>query len=367
MAQTTLLIKTFFCYILFTSVIACQNNANNNNMEKSYGWRAMSSAPPGYPIGVYSGGFISKDGFLVSLYGPIVSDEHWGEAYSGLDYGGTIPHRLEVTWISFAEDCEYEISTDLDYHKIEQYFEEGTLNRNAYGDIIPDKYDQIVAGFAPGGVVSVWVSDGGANVREVGHYQGKKVHIPREETENLEPSEKNWFSSEYRKEIMQRPAAVPLEIQEKNKNKPIPYGLWDRYRNRYHWKPVFTLPYIPDEPKPEIYDIVFEKLNGERENIHYPHSLELASWNEVLPRFVHFSFTSYNGKNYAAEVFLDEEKTMKAFERFGSVEPLVLEFFVNRTHTMMAIYLKNKEKTIGLVDEKTEVNIWELDKDLKRE
>ena len=349
MAQTTLLIKTFFCYILFISVIACQNNTNNNNMEKSYEWRAMSSAPPGYPIGVYSGGFISKDGFLVSLYGPIVSDEHWGEAYSGLDYGGTIPHRLEVTWISFAEDCEYEISTDLDYHKIEQYFEEGTLNRNAYGDIIPDKYDQIVAGFAPGGVVSVWVSDGGANVREVGHYQGKKVHIPREETENLEPSEKNWFSSEYRKEIMRRPAAVPLEIQEKNKNKPIPYGLWDRYRNRYHWKPVFTLP-----EGAELYDVSFVYLNGQTSDLLYPDVNTLPEEykeSNVLPRFAGIQYTTKEGVNKVGVITFDEEEIMKKFEQFSPEDTLKIEFRINRAETMVVAYLEGKGKLIGINDD----------------
>ena len=350
MAQTTLLIKTFFCYILFTSVIACQNNTNNNNMEKSYGWEACSGAPLGYPIAVYSGGFIQKDGQLVSLYGGIsTARSPWGNVTGGrLDYGGTIPHRLEVTWISFAEDCEYEISTDLDYHKIEQYFEEGTLNRNAYGDIIPDKYDQIVAGFAPGGVVSVWVSDGGANVREVGHYQGKKVHIPREETENLEPSEKNWFSSEYRKEIMRRPAAVPLEIQEKNKNKPIPYGLWDRYRNRYHWKPVFTLP-----EGAELYDVSFTYLNGQTSDLLYPDVNTLPEEykeSNVLPRFAGIQYTTKEGVNKVGVITFDEEEIMKKFEQFSPEDTLKLEFRVNRAETMVVAYLEGKGKLIGIND-----------------
>ena len=350
MAQTTLLIKTFFCYILFTSVIACQNNTNNNNMEKSYGWEACSGAPLGYPIAVYSGGFIQKDGQLVSLYGGIsTARSPWGNVTGGrLDYGGTIPHRLEVTWISFAEDCEYEISTDLDYHKIEQYFEEGTLNRNAYGDIIPDKYDQIVAGFAPGGAVSVWVSDGGANVREVGHYQGKKVHIPREETENLEPSEKNWFSSEYRKEIMQRPAAVPLEIQEKNKNKSIPYGLWDRYRNRYHWKPVFTLP-----EGAELYDVSFTYLNGQTSDLLYPDVNTLPEEykeSNVLPRFAGIQYTTKEGVNKVGVITFDEEEIMKKFEQFSPEDTLKLEFRVNRAETMVVVYLEGKGKLIGIND-----------------
>ena len=130
------------------------------------------------------------------------------------------------------------------------------------------------------------------------------MHIPREETENLEPSEKNWFSSEYRKEIMQRPAAVPLEIQEKNKNKPIPYGLWDRYRNRYHWKPVFTLP-----EGAELYDVSFTYLNGQTSDLLYPDVSTLPEEykeSNVLPRFAGIQYTTKEGVNKVGVITFDE-------------------------------------------------------------
>ena len=365
-------IRIFLFCLLLSQVVACQlfmPIENNNNMKEKYVWDARSGAPLGYPIAVYAGGFILKGGTLVDLYSGIsTARSPWGTATGGMERAANFPHRLKVTWISFAEDCEYRIDVPLDAQKIEDIFKEGYLIRNAYGDLMESDYDEIVAGFAPGGVVSVWV-EGGGESREVGFFKGEKIKIPRSITDSLEPSERNWFDPAYRKKIMETPAAVPREVQEKNKNKPIPYGLWDRYRNRYQWKPVFTPPKpLPDKEETiaQIYDISFEYLNGEAERIYYPNTLHLEAWNRAIPRSVHISWTGVDGTNFAADIFFDEEEIMKAFERFSPQDNLELEFYINHYSTYIAVFLTEKEKKIGINDH-TQIDIWTLDKNLKRD
>ena len=365
------MLRIFLFCLLLSQVVACQlfmPIENNNNMKEKYVWRALYTAPEGYPIGVYSGGFILGKETYVYLYGAIAADEDWGDAYNGMEKGSGFPNHLKVTWISFAEDCEYRIDVPLDAQKIEDIFKEKYLIRNVYGDLMKKDYNKIVAGFAPGGVVSVWVK-GGEESHEVGFFKGEKIKIPRSITDSLEPSERNWFDPAYRKKIMETPAAVPREVQEKNKNKPIPYGLWDRYRNHYQWKPVFTLPKpLPDKEETiaQIYDISFKYLNGEAERIYYPNTLHLEAWNRAIPRSVHISWTGVDGTNFAADIFFDEEEIMKVFERFSPQDNLELEFYINHYSTYIAVFLTEKEKKIGINDN-TQIDIWTLDKNLKRD
>ena len=360
-------IRIFLFCLLLSQVVACQlfmPIENNNNMKEKYVWDARSGAPLGYPIAVYAGGFILKGGTLVDLYSGIsTARSPWGTATGGMERAANFPHRLKVTWISFAEDCEYRIDVPLDAQKIEDIFKEGYLIRNAYGDLMESNYDEIVAGFAPGGVVSVWVEGGGAS-REVGFFKGEKIKIPRSITDSLEPSERNWFDPAYRKKIMETPAAVPREVQEKNKNKPIPYGLWDRYRNRYQWKPVFTLP-----EGAALYDVTFVYLNGNVSDIYYPNINTLPEEYKdcnFVPRFVTIEWTTKEGKNKIGLITFEQEKIMEAFEKFTDQDSLELEFYVNQNSSFISVLLKGNGQTIGLIDQLSQVEVRDVEKIYKR-
>ena len=361
------MLRIFLFCLLLSQVVACQlfmPIENNNNMKEKYVWDARSGAPLGYPIVVYAGGFILKGGTLVDLYSGIsTARSPWGTATGGMERAANFPHRLKVTWISFAEDCEYRIDVPLDAQKIEDIFKEKYLIRNAYGDLMESNYDEIVAGFAPGGVVSVWVEGGGAS-REVGFFKGEKIKIPRSITDSLEPSERNWFDPAYRKKIMETPAAVPREVQEKNKNKPIPYGLWDRYRNRYQWKPVFTLP-----EGAALYDVTFVYLNGNVSDIYYPNINTLPKEYKdcnFVPRFVTIEWTTKEGKNKIGLITFEQEKIMEAFEKFTDQDSLELEFYVNQNSSFISVLLKGNGQTIGLIDQLSQVEVRDVEKIYKR-
>ena len=131
-------------------------------MEQKFEYEANTAAPLGYPIEVYKGGFINTDnGSFVSLWGGITTGKHsWGTATGG-GWGHseqTIPNRLHVIWFSYAESCFYEVDTEIDKLKMLALFREGYDWMSANGNIRHKVYDEIIAGFAPGGVVVIWVA-----------------------------------------------------------------------------------------------------------------------------------------------------------------------------------------------------------------
>jgi hypothetical protein len=50
------------------------------------------------------------------------------------------------------------------------------------------------------------------------------------------------FDPEYQRKIIHEFGIVPKEVVQANEGKPIPYGLWDTYRQRYNWNLQFIPP-----------------------------------------------------------------------------------------------------------------------------
>lgn len=331
----------------------------------SNGWEAMTCSAIGYPIIVYSGGFILKNKDFVGLYSASITTAtgQWGEGYPTLNHGNRAPYRLETTWISLAEDCEYSISTDIDYKKIKEIFDNiKPQYRGASMKLHNSIFSQIIAGFAPGGVVVVWVSAGGTQY-EIGRYQGQKVKIPQEDIDRLDNSEKIWFDKAYRKELLERPAVVTPEWREKNQGKPIPYGLWDRYRQTYCYKPIITLP-----EGSEIYDVQFRYYNGERKEYLYPEQIDSVYVDNVIPRYINVLFTNKKGEDKGAKIIFNEEEVFRVFEEFSPTDKLEMEFYVSKGD-LVTVYLHCKEKGIthrGLSVFPEEREVYEPVRKLKR-
>ena len=92
-------------------------------------------------------------------------------------------------WVSYAEDCMYEIDTEIDYDKMLKLFNEGYYIPSMNDNPEPRKenYKEIIVGMAPGGVVVIWLQ-GLRRQIEIGRYQEKKTVIPQEEIARLDDS-----------------------------------------------------------------------------------------------------------------------------------------------------------------------------------
>ncbi len=335
-------------FLMLFHLVSCQENKNEKSEDMrsedylSNGWEAMTSAAIGYPIAVYRGGFILKDGDFVSLYGGVTpATEHWGSGYPTLSHGSRVPYRLEVTWISIAEDCEYEIDTEIDHRKIKEIFDRRAKRRVADMSIREERFREIIAGFAPGGVVVVWVATNAGTQYEIGRYQGKKVSIPQEEINRLDHSEKIWFDKAYRKKLLEREALVTEKWREKNQGKPIPYGKWDKYRQTYCYKPIITLP-----EGSEIYDINIRYYNGEKKKILFPEQLDSVHSDNVLPRYINVTWTTKEGEDKGALIIFNEEEVFREFGGFSPTDKLEMEFYVSKGD-IATVYLHSEEKGIS--------------------
>ena len=156
-----------FSFILFTTV-CCQNKKENkkNMSSENFEWKETISCPLGYPVDVYRGGLESANGGFTSLYlGTHSGNDGWGSSGRSMSNGfKPVPNHLHVIWVSYAEKQFYEVDVDIDKEKMVKFFRDGYYvpsMSNDHPQPRKENYNQIVVGFAPGGVVVVWLSGAG--------------------------------------------------------------------------------------------------------------------------------------------------------------------------------------------------------------
>ncbi|AFL97905.1 DUF2931 family protein [Ornithobacterium rhinotracheale] len=280
--------------------------------------KKKKAAPLGYPVEVYRGGFETKEGYFRSLVSGITTGKHgWGYGGGGMSsYMAPIPDHLHTIWFSYAESCFYEVDTEIDKAKMLALFREGYDWLDANGKIRPDNYNEIIAGFAPGGVVVVWVA-GATQQVEIGRYQGRKIVIPQEEIDALPQEDKLLFDKENQKEVMEDSSVIPQEIIDANKNKPIPYGLWDIYRKKYPWRLVFK--FRGEVIKLDKKSMVrIELVNGERFTLFHDNFPLKQFFNKSIPKNLYFGWRTEDNTFYEGNCSLDETAILSAFKEIFS-------------------------------------------------
>ena len=340
--------KPLLFLLLTLQLASCQNhNSNNKNMnEQEYEWGIAVNTPIGYPIRFYAA-MVGGRPIVGELYTE-KEEPDWGNAFG---YESTsmdkLPKSVDMVWLSYKEDCFYRLKTAIDYEKIAKLFREGFNQRVPNGEVRHKTYDTIVVGIAPGGVVVLWAGRGYKKITEIGRYQAEKIDL--KEPPGLDSHERLIFSKEDREEVLNSDLTIPKAVREANKNKPIPFGLWDSYRNhQYQWFPVYEI------PNGKIGDVNYRYWNGEagatlytdfasymgKEDFFYleepiqkrPLFKELVSW-----------YKAENGEKYLAEVSFDWEAVVAAYQKvFGKEAAQVtahLDIRVNRANTYLTFQL----------------------------
>ena len=295
---------------------AKQNKANAN-AQPEYKWGVAVNTPIGYPIRFYAGrvGGMSIIGELYS----ITEEPDWGCAM-GYESRSMeeLPQNVDMVWLSYKEDCFYRLKTAIDYEKVEKLFREGYKERFPNG-VDQSTYNTVVVGIAPGGVVVLWVGNGYKKITEIGRYQADKIDL--KEPPGLDSHQRLIFSKEDREETLNSDLAIPKAVREANKNKPIPFGLWDSYRNhQYQWFPVYEI------PNGKIGDVDYRYWNGEagttlytdfasymgKEDFFY---LEEPIQKRSLFKELVIWYKAENGEKYLAEVSFDWEAVVAAYQK----------------------------------------------------
>jgi hypothetical protein len=325
-------------------MVAMSTHGRGNAGMPKYEWLAGNSAPSLCPMHIVAGAFLYRGGG--SLYVPPGElSPKWGESAS-VDIVGPdlkpLPERLQIVFYSFLEDKIYSGDFELPHEKISKLFSDGYFNP-AKNVRARTTYDEIVAGVAPGGVVAVWLT-GQMHATEV--FFGKAREIEPDWNATLElprTVERQEYRASVLTEAVTKSGPRALQFQ-----KHIPFGLWDRFRKRYAWRPVFENMPMPKELTP------IEFYNGEVDYILFPQTeADLHALRAAPSELVYRMATSEKNQLHRHEVHFDEEETLAAFERIGSDQkPFDLVFRHGDAGAENSVWVRRGDESIRLLKTK---------------
>jgi hypothetical protein len=293
------------------------------HQQKKYSWIPTECTPDNYPIQIYTGDlFYGSDR---SIYIPARSavNNGWGQEGSA-DVAGDeykeAPDSLQISWYSFVENKYYEGGFRLNYKLLDSLFNAGFQTNHGHAT-----YNTVKVGMAPGGVVVVWV-DGNRFQTEAGRYQAK------------ETQEFNWKQKfpelrgtfeEYREVVVK---GMPQKAQQQIAARQITYGLWDKWRQRHTWRPVFTVP--------GGYEVEVSYFNKDREDLLPPQLGDMPYRQLAVPERMDILWLDDKKAHMVTTIAFNEEE---AYQLFGQIKPgqkADLTVALNPMASTMTIMLK---------------------------
>ncbi|WP_267403911.1 MULTISPECIES: DUF2931 family protein [unclassified Chryseobacterium] len=322
----------------------------------NFSYSVTVTAPKEYPVEVHEGWLAdNKKEFIcaVSRVGRTYTD--WvTDGADGAQGGDVMPAHLNFTYIAYAEKKFYNVDADLPTAKILEEFRKGFMvkgypDNNGVEHIVPGTYDTFTVAAAPGGVIVVFLSAGHHRV-EICRLQAKEVYVDKNDFTGL--VEKAETQQEFLDDLYR--ITVPDSIKTIIKEKGIPYGLWDKYREKFKYRFVLK----PYDGKDKFTFESHEYFNGEA-NILYPQDLEKNEYmTAAIPYHVNLSFTVYN-----TEITFNDQEMLKVFEDFKKSDPgKPMDIIIKPTfqYNDMKVSVKCGDKEIPLEKYKVE-GVWSND------
>lgn len=156
---------------------------------------------------------------------------------------------------------------------------------------------------APGGIVVVWIQ-GDRFQTEVARFQAKETG--EFDWHQKFPELRGTFD-EYRQVVIK---GLPKKIQQQIAAHNITYSLWDKWRQRYSWRPVFHVP--------GCYEIELSYFNKEREDIFAPQLNHVPYRQMAIPEKLDILWLGTKRAHMVTTVTFDEAE---AFRVFGHIKP----------------------------------------------
>lgn len=346
--------------LLLFSAIQCQEK--KINMKNLPEYNVMISHPDNeYRIEFVSDRIKTLEGVAAHLpYGGTSGE--WGDSHSVWTEQYGTPIGTDIVYYAPYENTYYHLDVDfpmekmkdlvsrayasdyidMDPHPVLQEYiiSKKTIRYASYNNPY-DSFSDLVFGFAPKGMVVVWLGYGGAMVMELGRYQAK----PISEDEKL----KKWFSSKYvvsREEVLKdyfTPDASPEQ--------------WDNYRNRYNWRPVFS----PDNTQIRIFWSNIDYYNAERERLLRPFILNPKISERAVPREIQILYKTADKKMYEALIFFDWQTTEDALKKLNAT-PANIEMKIADDNNSIGVFLNGQPlKTDSIRIYSTDIGFPEIE------
>lgn len=363
MRSYKVLLPVIIIYIFFISIVYSIAQYNSEKQEttisgdnikedRNDGWRGSMSNPEAYPVQLYKGIFLlsndEKYEFTFNEGNTVNYGAKWGENGGNTDKKTmALPKALDLTWYSFAENIFYRVNSPIDYNKLQMLFDTPYVEKRGKRKT-QENYNSIIMGFAPGGVLMVWAGSSGRRQIEIGRYPAEKINITTPVSDDEKLKYGDLFNQEWRKKVLTDTTIVPYKVQQLTKNKPIPYGYWDKLRIRYNWHPTFVA-----SPEIKIYDADFSFYNAER----FVFSDETLQNNineeRGIPENVYIKWYDKNDNRCAVDFEFNEEKIFKQFDVFFNQQKNTkakIEFNINQKNKTATAMLINGENQLLLLE-----------------
>ncbi|MFK7048312.1 DUF2931 family protein [Flavobacterium davisii] len=346
--------------LLFVLVLAgCKhtNKKHDKMTQENFSYGVGVTSPTEYPTEVHIGYLLDQNKKLICGM-PRSGTNGGGWTYKGKQGGmggSSIPYYLNLTYVAYAEKKFYTVEAALPADKILAEFKKGFLIESNQKEIIdgqehykmePSTYDVLTVGAAPGGCIVVWLS-GNHHRTEICRLQAKETVVDKNDflgfVDKTE-SQQEFFDTLYK-------VTVPDSIKTEIKQKGIPYGLWDQYREKYKYR--FVLKSYDEKDYLTGYYII--NYNGESNFIAY-NPQEVAQYEKSsIPYNANLYF-----KKYFTEIVFNDREMLQVFGKLKAKYPeKPLEVVIKPTfmYDDMKILVKCATEEIPLTKYKV-VGVW---------
>jgi len=251
--------------------------------------KTLEGVRASFPYGGSSGGWGSSRKSWTEQHGtPIGADITYYAGYEDAFYHLNVEFPIDTIkdWTKrFYPNSEVEENQD----ELEEYiYDRKPSQRRVY-----DEFSDLVFGFAPKGMVVVWLRFSG-NQKELGRYQAELV----EDDQALET--KLFASWSMRRKEVREISLIPDASPEK----------WDNYRIKYFWKPIIT----SENKNFRLFWVLTEYFNAEYENKLRPMVLHPKNEKRAIPSLITFFWETGKGEKFEGRVFFDWQRTNEQFK-----------------------------------------------------
>lgn len=273
--------------------------------------------------------------------------------YAGMDWGSSqtsrgsshkqeIPARLHTKWLSYREGETgqlYEGTFDLPYDTILNLFRNGYIYQYTDSEIVKEEYTGISVGLAPGGVVALWVSGSHRRV-QVGCWVADK----------LSADDELFASRGGQKKRVERLRSNDVHIPDYIKNKPIPFGQWEKYNQTYPYR--YNVSFVDGEPESLLIETHY--YNGER----FQSGIDdTVIRSKACPKKIALIWKKGDDE-YLARIQFEETYLFRSFEQMVVAPSFELCFTVNKGSNFIDCFLQGDGKRIELSDEYRKIKIF---------
>jgi len=276
-------------------------------IQDTFPYMVTAAAPEEYPIQVHIGYLLNKEKQLICGV-PKTGLERGGWQYDGSEGGqggNEIPSHLTLTYMAYAEKKFYQVDADLPTEKFLEVFKKGYDRLDQDDRVVHETYTTLTVGLAPGGVVVIWLSGNKSRV-EICRLQAKETFVDVDDFfQNADnENEEQFFESMFK-------IAVPDSIRTEIAKSGIPYGLWDKYRDKYKYRFVLK----PYDEKDKITSVRNLQYNGEEKFITEIKKAE-EYYEESIPNICMIGFMVYH-----TEIVFNDKEMLQVFNTLKSKYP----------------------------------------------